>query len=79
MVTEPMKYADFSHPKHGRFDNPEAVLKSDKLSDDEKQDILKEWQSSLTHVLRNDPHATGVKDTHRSLDDAMEKLAAGRI
>ncbi|MCB8839642.1 hypothetical protein [Aurantimonas sp. VKM B-3413] len=79
MVTEAMKLARFDHPKHGTFDSPEAVLKSDKLSDSEKSDILSEWKSSLTHILHNEPNAPAVKETHASLDDAMERLAAGRF
>ena len=36
MVTEAMKSSKFDHPKHGTFDSPEEVLKSDRLSDCEK-------------------------------------------
>jgi len=79
MISEAMKLARFDHPKHGTFENPEAVLKSDKLSDSEKEEVLSQWRSSLSQILRDDPNAPQVKQTHASLDEAMEHLAAGRF
>ncbi|NDW05191.1 hypothetical protein [Jiella pacifica] len=79
MATEAMKYARFSHPTHGNYDNPEAVLNDDRLTDNEKRTVLDEWRSSLKHVLLNEPDAPQVKTTSKSLDDAAAKLAAGKI
>ena len=79
MVTEPMKHAHFDHPKHGSYKDPEAVLKDDRLSAADKEAVLKEWSSSLEHILRNEPDAPQVKSTKESLDTAMGDLAAGRI
>lgn len=78
MSTESLKYAKFDHPRHGSYQSPEAVLADDRLSHSEKMDVLQEWQSSLTHILRNEPDAPEVKRTHRSLDETIEKLAAIR-
>lgn len=79
MATEAMKHARFNHPKHGNYDNPEAVLNDDRLTDDEKQTILDEWRSSLKHILLNEPDAPQVENTNKSLDEAAAKLAAGKI
>ncbi|MCE7028520.1 hypothetical protein [Jiella avicenniae] len=79
MATEAMKHARFTHPTHGDYDNPEAVLNDDRLTDNEKRTVLDEWRSSLKHILRNDPDAPQAENTNQSLDDAAAKLAAGKI
>ncbi|MCQ0990207.1 hypothetical protein [Jiella marina] len=79
MATEALKFAKFDHPKHGTYESPEHVLNDDRLSETEKQMILDEWRSSLKHILANEPDAPEVRSTHRSLDEAAERLAAGRI
>ncbi len=79
MATEAMKHANFSHPEHGNYESPEAVLQDDRLSDSEKQTILDEWRSSLKHILTNEPKAPQVEATNKSLDEAASRLAAGKI
>lgn len=73
-----MYSSKFDHPKHGTYADPEAVLKDDKLSESEKQTVLDEWAASPRHILHNEPNAPQVKATQKSLDEAIERLAAGR-
>ncbi|MBO0663619.1 hypothetical protein LQ948_13330 [Jiella sp. MQZ9-1] len=78
MATDAMRYARFDHPKHGTYDHPEKVLKDEALSESEKQTVLEDWAASLKHILANDPHASDAQATKESLDEVIERLAAGR-
>ncbi len=73
-----MYSSKFDHPKHGTYAHPQDVLKDDNLSESEKQAVLEEWAASLKHILHNEPDAPQVKATKESLDEAIERLAAGR-
>lgn len=60
----------FEHPDHGTYSNPAAVAADANLTVSEKKTILEEWKQSLNQVLKDDPHAEGVKDTHAQIEAA---------
>ncbi|MEF2073871.1 hypothetical protein [Consotaella aegiceratis] len=77
MTTESLGFAKFDHPRHGSFVDPADVLNSDRLSAGEKEEVLREWQTSLKQSFGKESGGSAAQRQHETLDEAIERLAGG--
>lgn len=75
MSTESLKFAKFDHPRHGSYAYPAAVVDDERLSEEEKREVLNDWKASISRELGNAPDT---RRAHESLDEAIGRLAGLR-